>query len=94
MAPTNVIQLGDFCRRLKFTDREVRYVLERGLLPPGVSPSPSTGNPRQFNPAQAFWLALVIKLRRAGIRTSLAAAMADEMATATPERHQRSGVGR
>ena len=79
MPTTDAIQLGDFCKRLQCADREVRYILERGLVPPGVAVSPSTGNPRHFDFAQAFWLAVVIKLKQAGIKTSIAAVAADRI---------------
>ena len=93
MAATKAIQLGVFCARLQIADREVRYVLERGIVPPGVAKSPSTGNPRQFSPAQAFWLALVVKLRRSGFKTSLAAMTADRAATEIPGGGAEPGVG-
>lgn len=72
-----IIQLGEFCRCLEVADREVRYVLERGFVPSGAAKAPATGNHRQFGPEQAFWLALVVKLRQFGLKTSLAAATAD-----------------
>jgi hypothetical protein len=77
MQMKDVVQLGEFCQRLDVADREVRYVLERGFVPAGVAKSPSTGNHRQFSTGQAFWLAIVVKLRQSGVKTSQAAAIAD-----------------
>jgi hypothetical protein len=71
------IQLGEFCQRLRVGDREVRYILERGHVPRGTAKSPSTGNHRQFDAEQAFWLALVVKLGAFGLKVTLAAEIAD-----------------
>jgi hypothetical protein len=77
MAEIETIQLGEFCRLFKVRDREVRYVLEEGYVPDGVRRAPSTGNPREFKPDQAFWLAIVLKLKNVGLKTPLAARAAD-----------------
>ena len=71
------IQLGELCRRLNVTDRRVRYILEQGFVPRGVPEAPSTGNHRQFEPGHAFWLAMVVKLKQSGVKTPLAAEIAD-----------------
>jgi hypothetical protein len=77
MALKEAIQLGEFCRRLNDTDRQVRYILEQGFVPRGVPEAPSTGNHRQFEPGHAFWLAMVVKLKQSGVKTPLAARIAD-----------------
>ena len=76
METTDFVQLGEFCARLHLADREARYVLERGFVPAGVAKSPCTGNRRQFDPLQLLWLAIVVKLRQCGIKTSQAAEIA------------------
>jgi hypothetical protein len=71
------IQLSDFCSLFGFDNRQVRYVLEEGFVPKGVEHSPSTGNRREFGPGHAFWLAVVLKLKQTGLKTALAADVAD-----------------
>ncbi len=76
MGKTPTIQLGDLCLLFDFPAREVRYLLERGFVPPGVDKSPSTGNRREFGPGAAFWLAIAVLLRRNGLNASAAAEVA------------------
>ena len=71
------IQLRDFCRLFRVPDRQVRYILEEGHVPDGVRHAPSTGNHREFDPGQAFWLGIVLKLKQFGLRTLLAAKASD-----------------
>jgi len=71
------IQLGELCRRLNFPYRDARYVLEQGFLPRGVEPKPDRGHHRQLTPAQAFWLAIVLSLKRSALKTPLAAQIAE-----------------
>lgn len=77
MAETETIQLREFCRLFQVKYREVRYILEEGYVPDGVRRTPSTGNRREFKPDQAFWLAIVLKLKNIGLKTPLAARAAD-----------------
>ena len=76
MQTIQTIQLGEICQRLGVRERDARYVLEQGHVPSGVDPSPDSGNYRQFGPQQAFWLAMVLKLKGAGLKTPLAARVA------------------
>ncbi len=71
------IQQKEFCELFGVPRREVRYVLEQGFVPDGVRRKPSTGNRREFDPGQAFWLAIVLKLKEFGLKTPLAAKAAD-----------------
>src|SRR5579862_6936237 len=71
------MQLGELCQRLGIPSRQARYVLEEKLLPRGVDPTPDRGNHRQLTPAQVFWLGIVLKLKESGIRTPLAAQIAE-----------------
>lgn len=71
------IGLGEFCNLFDVAAREVRYVLERGFVPAGTDESPSTGNHRRFGPGQAFWLAMVVKLKQSGVKVPVAAWIAD-----------------
>jgi hypothetical protein len=69
--------LGELCRRIRVEQRHVRDVLKEGFLPNGVGPQPGPGNHRQLSPAQAFWFAIVLKLKASALRTPLAAEVAD-----------------
>lgn len=71
------IKLGDLCRALDVKARLARYALERGFVPDGIYESPGSGEHRDFEPHQAFWLAIVLKVKAAGLQTSLAAKIAD-----------------
>jgi hypothetical protein len=71
------IRLGEFCELFEVTYRDVRYILEQGHVPAGVDRAPLTGNHREFAPGQAFWLAIVVKLKASGLKTPLAAKVAD-----------------
>src|SRR5262245_37702367 len=73
MANANVlISVGELCRRAEVPYRDVRYVLERGILPNGVDPNPDRGNHRLLTGGQAFWLAMVLRLKQQGIRAPVA----------------------
>jgi hypothetical protein len=76
MGELPTIQLRDFCGLLGIQDRQVRYFLERGFVPPGVEERPSTGNRREFGPGPAFWLAIAVLLRQNAIKASVAAEIA------------------
>ena len=71
------LQIGDLCRRIDVPVRQVSYVLEEGYLPEGVEQRPGRGNGRQLRIEQAYWLAIVLKLRESGIKTQAAAELAD-----------------
>jgi hypothetical protein len=71
------IQLAELCRCFQVPSRIVRYVLERGFVPAGMEKQPASGNHRQFSPQQAFWLALVVLVKRSGVKTPMAAQIAD-----------------
>lgn len=71
------MQIGELAERLSVPYRDVRYVLEQGIVPEGVEESPGRGDHRQLSPAQGFWLAIVLALKQNGIRTPLARQIAD-----------------
>jgi hypothetical protein len=71
------MKLGELCRRLGVEYRHARYVLEEGILPAGAEESPGRGEHRDLTAAQAFWLGIVLLLKKNGIKTSLAGAIAD-----------------
>jgi hypothetical protein len=71
------MQVGELCRRLEVAYRHARYVLEEEILPAGVDPAPDRGNHRQLDAGQAFWLGIVLKLKKSGFRTPLAAEIAN-----------------
>jgi hypothetical protein len=71
------VKLRDICTALDVSDRDGRYVLERGFVPKGVRESPGSGDHREFSPYQAYWLGIVFKLKQSGLKTPLAANIAD-----------------
>ena len=71
------MRVGDFATKLGVQYREVRYLLEQGILPHGVDESPGKGEHRDLDAAQAFWLAIVLKLKAVGIRAPIAGEIAD-----------------
>jgi hypothetical protein len=71
-------KLRELCARLEVDYDEARYTLARGVLPKAiVQPEPGRGNHRQFDSSQAFYLAVALKLKAAGINTTLAAEISD-----------------
>jgi len=75
--PRPTIQLGQFCAALRVRPRDARYILEQGYVPLGVDVAPNSGTYRQFDPRQAFWLAMVAKLKESGVAVPLGAKIAD-----------------
>ena len=71
------MKVGELCSRLNVAYRHARYVLEEGILPQGVEENPGRGEHRDLTPAQAFWLAVVLVLKQSGMKTSLAATIAE-----------------
>lgn len=75
--PKKTIKLGELCRLLDVKERQASYVMERGFLPQGIQDSPDRGNHRCFHLDQAFWLAIVLKLKELRFSTPQAAEIAD-----------------
>ena len=71
-----VLSLGQLCGRLELDYDVARYALARGMLPKGVVRAPGSGRHRSFTPAQAYFLALALKINKAGVNLPLAARMA------------------
>jgi len=71
------MRVGELAERLGVRYRDVRYVLERGIMPAGVDESPGRGEHRDLSAAQAFWLAIVLHLKANGVRTPLAGQIAE-----------------
>lgn len=71
------MRVGELAERLGVPYRDVRYVLEQGVLPPGVEESPGRGEHRDLDAAQSFWLAIVLVLKRNGVRVPDARRVAD-----------------
>jgi len=78
------MRVGELAERLQVPYRDVRYVLEQGVLPHGAEESPGRGEHRDLDPAQSFWLAIVLMLKRNGLRVPDARRVAD---------YAREGVG-
>ena len=70
------LKLRDFCDRIGVKYRDARYALAHGMVPNGIHAEPGRGKHRVFNYQQAFWLAILLKLKSAGIQPKLAAEMA------------------
>lgn len=71
------MKVGEFCNKLGVEPRQARYVLEQGILPTGVATDPGRGEHRDLDPAQAFWLGVVLKLKASGVKTPRAGEIAD-----------------
>ena len=57
----------------------------------GVYIKPASGNHRQFSGGQAFWFGMVLKLKAVGIKTPLAAKIADYAARSVQTTTQNLG---
>jgi hypothetical protein len=71
------MKVGELCNRLHVPYRHARYVLEEGILPRGVEESPGRGEHRDLTSSQAFWMGVVLKLKKSGVKTPLAGKIAD-----------------
>ena len=71
------MRVAELAERLQVSYRDVRYVLEQGILPRGVVKSPGRGEHRDLSNEQAFWLAIVLLLKRIGLQTPIAGEIAD-----------------
>lgn len=71
------MKLAEFSQRLGVPYRQVRYVLEQGILPRGVQDNPGRGEHRDLAPAQAFWLGIVLMLKQNGVQAPMAGQIAD-----------------
>jgi hypothetical protein len=69
-------QMQELCQRLAVPYRDARYICERNWLPLGVERDPGRGNHRQLTAAQAMWLAVVLRLKVAGVKTPMAVRIA------------------
>ena len=74
--PELQLKLRALCDRIGENYRDARYVLAHGMVPKGVKRDPGRGKHRVFNHWEAFWLAIVLKLKSAGVKPKLAAEMA------------------
>ena len=74
--PELELKLREFCNRVGANYRDARYALAHGMVPSGVRDDPGRGKHRVFNYHQAFWLAILLKLKAAGIQPKLAAEIA------------------
>ncbi len=71
------MKLSEFCQRIDVQYRHARYVLEQGILPAGVADQPGRGEHRDLDSAQAFWLAIVLKLKASGVQAPVAGQVAE-----------------
>jgi hypothetical protein len=71
------MRVSELSERLGVPYRDVRYVLEQGVLPTGVDESPGRGEHRDLTAAQAFWLAIVLVLKQSGMKVPVAGRVAD-----------------
>ena len=75
--PELELKLQDFCDRIGASYRDARYALAHGMVPTGIDREPGRGKHRVFNHRQAFWLAILLKCKMAGIKTKLAEEIAN-----------------
>ena len=76
--PQGGLKLKELCQRLAVDYDQARYTLARGMLPKAIAAlEPGRGNHRVFDASQAFYLAVCLKLKEAGVNTTLAAQIAD-----------------
>ncbi len=72
------MSLGELCKRVTLDYDTARYTLARNLLSPiGVEPHPGKGRHRRFTTAEAYYLAVALKVNGAGINLDLAGQIAD-----------------
>jgi DNA-binding transcriptional MerR regulator len=71
------LKLQEICRRIGVDYDDARYTLAKGALPEGVASGPGRGNHRVFESPQAFMLAIILKLRAAGVSTAVAKEIAE-----------------
>ena len=76
-SPELQLKLRAFCDRIGANYRDARYVLAHGMVPEGVKTDPGRGKHRVFGDREAFWLAILLKLKVAGIKPKLAVEMAN-----------------
>jgi hypothetical protein len=69
--PAN-LSLGVVCRRLGLDYGQTRSAIARGISPTGVDPKPGSGFHRHFTYAQAYHLAVALKINDAGVYLPLA----------------------
>jgi hypothetical protein len=62
------MQIGDLSRELQVERRAIRYALERGHADRWVSPAVGKGHHLDLTPGEAFALALLLTLKKAGLR--------------------------
>jgi DNA-binding transcriptional MerR regulator len=75
--PEAGLKLKEICQRLGVDYDDARYTLAKGVLPDGVAADPGKGNHRLFEDRQAFMLAIILKLRAAGVSTAVAKDVAE-----------------
>ncbi|MGZ9128183.1 MAG: hypothetical protein ACXW4Z_10440 [Candidatus Binatia bacterium] len=71
------LKLKEICRRIDVNYDDARYTLAKGALPDGIKAEPGRGNHRVFENRQAFMLSIILKLRAAGVSTTVAKDIAE-----------------
>ncbi len=71
-SPPDGSKLQEICRCIGADYDNARYLLAKGLLPKGVEAQPGKGNHRVFDSSQSFQLAIILKLRAAGVTVEFA----------------------
>ena len=62
--------LGEIAKRAQCNPRQLRYILERELVPGVLMGDAGTGNWRDYSTAQAVLLVAAVELRQAGFRSN------------------------
>lgn len=71
------LKLQVICERIGVDYDDARYTLAQGAIPKGVSSEPGKGNHRVFGPREAFMVAIILKVRAAGVSMSIAKQIAE-----------------
>lgn len=71
------LKLQAICARIGVDYDDARYTMAKGAIPKGVASEPGKGNHRVFGPRDAFMVAIILKVRAAGVSTSIAKQIAE-----------------
>jgi hypothetical protein len=71
------LKLQAICERIGADYDDARYTMAKGAIPKGVSSEPGKGNHRVFGSRDAFMVAIILKVRAAGVSTSIAKQVAE-----------------
>jgi hypothetical protein len=71
------LKLQAICERIGVDYDDARYTMAKGAIPKGIASEPGKGNHRVFGTRDAFMVAIILKVRAAGVSTSIAKQIAE-----------------